>query len=66
MGILGRTDTSMGAFQKGNRYVTRVNKGGFDVERHSAYLNRAYDQGYRLHSVFEQNGNTVMVFERRD
>jgi hypothetical protein len=69
MALLARTDSSNEAFEraanKGDQYVTRVNKGGLDVERHTDFLNRAWHSGFRLHSIFEQNGNTVMVFERR-
>jgi hypothetical protein len=53
------------ALSTGDQYVTRVNTGKLDVERHTDALNKAYMIGFRLHSVFEQNGNTVMVFERR-
>lgn len=69
MAILARTDTSNLAFSKawddGDQYVTRVNKDRLDIERHTDYLNKAFQSGFRLHSIFEQNGNTVMVFERR-
>lgn len=69
MGLMARTDTTDQAFQRamqnGDRYVTRVNRNALDVERHSDYLNNAWRQGWRLHTIFEQNGNTVMVFESR-
>ena len=69
MALLARTDTSGQAFERalknGDQYVTRVNRGGLDVERHTDFLNDAFRGGFRLHSIFEQNGNTVMVFERR-
>lgn len=29
-------------------------------------LNHYAKDGWRLHSIFEQGGNTVTVFERRD
>lgn len=68
MAILARTDTGMEPFERavanGDQYVTRVNKDRLDVEKHTDYLNRAYRAGFRLFSIFEQNGNTVMVFER--
>lgn len=70
MALLARTDSSNQAFdraaKKGDRYVTRVDRGKLDVERHTDFLNDAWSSGFRLHSIFEQNGNTVMVFERRD
>lgn len=63
MGLLPRTDSAWAAFNGKDHYVTRVDRGKLDVERHTDFLNRAYDKGYKLHSIFEQNGNTVMVFE---
>jgi hypothetical protein len=70
MGMLNsRTDTGWAAFdrawERGNQYVTRVNKGRLDVERHTDFLNEAFARGFALHTIFEQSGNTVMVFERR-
>jgi hypothetical protein len=68
MALLARTDSAKDAFSrardKGDQYVTRVDRGKLDVERHTDFLNDAYQGGFRLHSIFEQNGNTVMVFER--
>jgi len=64
-----RTDTGMQAFERawadGDQYVTRVNRGALDVERHTEYLNKVYRVGFALLDIFEQSGNTVMVFERR-
>ena len=69
MALLARTDSSDQAFDRawknGDQYVTRVNRGGLDVERHTDFLNKAFIAGFALHSIFEQNGNTVMVFQRR-
>ena len=48
----------------GQQYVTVVEKGALNVEQHTEFLNRAFGLGYRLHSIFEQRDNTVMVFER--
>lgn len=67
--VLGaRTDTGVQAFERaraqGDQYVTRVNRGRLDVERNTDFMNMIYRRfGYRLHSIFEQAGNTVMVFE---
>jgi hypothetical protein len=70
MALLARTDNNSDAFtrawQSGDQYVTRVDRGRLDVERHTDFLNRTFLAGFRLHSIFEQAGNTVMVFERRD
>ena len=65
MALLARTDTGTDVFTRGDQYVTRVNTGRLDVERHTDYLNKVWAAGYRLHTTFEQNGNTVMIFERR-
>lgn len=69
MGLMARTDNTLTAFERawanGDQYVTRVNTGRLDVERNTDMLNAVYQRGFRLHTVFEQNGNTVMVFERR-
>ena len=70
MALMARTDSTTEAFERawkaGDQYVTRVNRDKLDVERHTDYLNGAFKAGFGLHSIFEQNGNTVMVFERRD
>lgn len=44
-------------------YVTEVNKGSLNVTIFGGKLNVQYQQGYRLAHVFEQDGNTVQVFE---
>lgn len=53
------------AWSGGLQYVTQVNTGRLNAERHTEVLNQAWAEGYALHSIFEQDGNTVMVFERR-
>ncbi len=54
------------ALERGDHYVTRVNKNRLDMERFTDDLNQWWDAGFRLAHVFEQQGNTVMVFERRN
>jgi len=44
-------------------YRTSVNKKSINMERWESALNDQYAQGYRLAHAFEQDGNTVMVFE---
>lgn len=70
MGLMARTDSNLTAFERawtnGDQYVTRVNTGRLDVERNTAFLNDVFRKGFRLHTMFEQSGNTVMVFERRE
>lgn len=63
-----RTDTANRAFDRaeanGDQYVMRVNTEKLDMERQTDKLNEWYRRGWKLHSVFEQQGNSVMVFER--
>jgi len=70
MRIKPRTDYGAQAFDRaelqGDRYVARVNKGRLDVERHTDALNDIWRRGWTLTFVFEQDGNTVMIFERRE
>jgi len=47
----------------GNHYMTEVNKGSIRMQTWQAHLNDMHRQGYRLAHVFEQDGNTVQVFE---
>jgi hypothetical protein len=49
-----------------NQYCVEVNKNDLNVGRMTAQLNSKWRDGWRLAHVLEQNGNTVMVFERRD
>jgi hypothetical protein len=60
---MARLDTGMAAFERGDRYVLRVNKARLDVERHTDYLNEASRLGYRVLMMFEQGGNTITLFE---
>ena len=48
------------------RYMTEVNKGSVNMSTLTDKLNDRYADGWRLHTMIEQNGNTVMVFERTD
>jgi len=47
-------------------YEAEVNKRGLVMGPFTEMLNGRWDNGWQLHSVFEQNGNTVVVWERRD
>lgn len=47
----------------GDHYVTEVNKGSINMRSWQAHLNDMHTRGYRLAQVFEQDGNTVQVFE---
>lgn len=44
-------------------YVTEVNKDSIRMGRWQGHLNDMYARGYRLAHAFEQDGNTVQVFE---
>lgn len=50
----------------GGMYVTEVNKGGVNMSTLTDKLNARWNEGYRLHTALEQNGNTVLIFERRE
>lgn len=47
----------------GEHYRTDVNRGYINMNRWQQHLEAMYRAGYRLTHVFEQNGNTVQVFE---
>jgi hypothetical protein len=68
--MLARTDSTKDAIERadknGAHYVARVNTGKLDVERFTDGLNDWWAKGFRLAHLFEQNGNTVMVFERSE
>lgn len=44
-------------------YVTQVNKGSINMSRWQENLNGMYARGWKLRHVFEQDGNTVQVYE---
>jgi hypothetical protein len=46
------------------QYQTEVNKGSVNMRSLTNHLNEMGQQGWRLHSIFEQDKNTVMVFEQ--
>lgn len=58
MGLLKDTATKTG------QYMTEVNKGSVNMSTLTDRLNKRYEEGWRLHTMFEQNGNTVAVYER--
>jgi hypothetical protein len=55
--------TPVGVQTCGQHYITEVNKGSIHMSSWQARLNQMYASGYRLAHVFEQDGNTVSVFE---
>lgn len=54
------------ASPEGIRYVTEVNKGSINMAAYQQHLNEMWAQGFRVHTVLEQHGNTMTIFERRD
>jgi hypothetical protein len=46
-------------------YMTDVNKNSINMRHWANKLNQLGAQGWRLMHVFEQDGNTVMVYERQ-
>lgn len=55
----------VGLLRKGH-YEVVVNKKSLNAAGVTIDLNARWDKGWRLAHVFEQDGNTVMVFERRE
>lgn len=53
------------AWRSGQQYLTQVNRGDLNAEDNTRVLNAAFASGFSLRTMFEQHGNTVMVFERR-
>jgi len=53
-----------GATMPGLAYTTEVNKGSVNMRWLTNHLNEMAQQGWRLHTIFEQDKNTVIVFER--
>lgn len=51
---------------EGQRYLTEVNRGSINMLMWTQHLNEMWAKGYRLHTAFEQDANTVCVFEKRD
>jgi hypothetical protein len=46
------------------QYHTEVNKGSIRMQTLTSHLNDMARQGWRLHSIFEQDKNTIIIFER--
>ena len=46
-------------------YDVEVNKRGLSVKALTKTLNQRWENGWRLAHLFEQRGNTVLVFEKR-
>ena len=46
------------------QYHAEVNKGSVNMRSLTGRLNEMGQQGWRLHSILEQDKNTIIVFER--
>jgi hypothetical protein len=46
-------------------YDADVNEGGINMVAFTAQLNRRWEDGWKLAHAFEQEGNTIMVWEQR-
>lgn len=46
-------------------YDTEVNKRSLNMAVYAQRLNARARDGWRLHTAFEQGGNTVSIFERQ-
>jgi hypothetical protein len=67
VGILGsRQDTQPPTAAAAGRweYRSEVNKGDLSARWLPRHLNDMASQGWRLHTAFEQHGNTVFIWER--
>jgi len=51
---------------RGEHYEAQVNTGKLNVGAFTRTLNHRWRTGWRLANVFEQDGNTVYVWERRE
>lgn len=58
--------SSAAPVQDGPRYDAVVNKKSINMAVLTSQLNQRWKQGWRLAHVYEQAGNSVMIFERRD
>ena len=56
----------MAMFDRNNQYKATVNKGTLNIGDLEDALNRAWEDGWRLHTIFEQAGNTCIVYQKRD
>jgi hypothetical protein len=61
-----RHETYQATLVESQHYEVAVNKGSINVGSATRVLNARWAQGWALFKMFEQDGNTVMVFERRD
>ena len=51
---------------EGHRYVWEVNKGSINMLLQTQRTNEMWAKGFRVHTVLSQDGNTIIVYEKRD
>ncbi|HEX8081629.1 MAG TPA: hypothetical protein VF557_15570 [Jatrophihabitans sp.] len=61
---LGMGGAFSGGSPNGPHYEIEVNKGATNVGKFQDAANKRFENGYRMAHVFEQNGNTICVWER--
>jgi hypothetical protein len=49
-----------------DHYEAEVNLGSINVGHFTRQLNDRWERGWRLARIFEQAGNTIVIWERRD
>jgi hypothetical protein len=49
---------------KGPHYEIEVNKGSINVAKFQSIANQRFQNGYLLQQAYEQDGNTVVIWER--
>jgi hypothetical protein len=67
VGIIKGKDTEKAKDKASDRaqYMTEVHKGSINMSKLADQLNERYEEGWELHSIFEQDGNGVTVYQRR-
>ena len=53
-----------GGSANGPFYEGEGNEGSINMKRFSSVANERHDNGYRMAHVFQQEGNTVVVWEK--
>lgn len=56
--------SGMSSQAPGGAYHVEVNKKDLNVGKFTERLNQMAANGWRLHTAFEQSGNTVVIYER--
>jgi hypothetical protein len=51
--------------EPGDHYDAKVNKKSLNMAMFTRVMNQRWRHGWKLSNAFEQDGNTVMVWERR-